>query len=54
MLWTRGQVSLDELVGDLGTLGDQWANQNMDISQPLQDLQVVFDQLNSFMTTHRR
>ncbi|CAJ0557499.1 unnamed protein product, partial [Mesorhabditis spiculigera] len=48
------QVSLDELVGDLGTLGDQWANQNMDISQPLQDLQVVFDQLNSFHDNSRR
>ncbi|OYD66744.1 MCE family protein [Rhodococcus sp. OK302] len=46
------QVSLDELVSGLGELGDQWSSQNMDISEPLQDLQVVFDQLNTFMTNH--
>lgn len=46
------QVSLDTLVADLGELGDEWSAQKIDIAGPLQDLRVVLDQVNSFMTRH--
>lgn len=46
------QVSLDELVRDLGAVGDQWAASDVDIAGPLQDLQVVLDQVRTFMDAH--
>ncbi|MGW0042947.1 MCE family protein [Rhodococcus sp. NPDC003348] len=46
------QVSLDELVRDLGAVGDQWASTDVDIAAPLQDLQVVLDQVRTFMNEH--
>ncbi|NLU81705.1 MCE family protein [Rhodococcus sp. HNM0569] len=46
------QVSLDTLVRDMGSLGDEWASRDLDITGPLQDLQVVVDQLNTFMRDH--
>ncbi|MGO4203434.1 MCE family protein [Rhodococcus sp. TAF43] len=46
------QVSLDALVSDLAALGDEWAAQDLDISQPLQDLATVFDQIDRFTAEH--
>lgn len=46
------QVSLDALVSDLGTLGDEWSEKGIDLTGPLQDLRVVLDQVNTFMSAH--
>ncbi len=46
------QVSLDDLVRDLGAVGDQWASSDVDLAAPLQDLQVVLDQVGAFMDQH--
>ncbi|MFD4182944.1 MCE family protein [Rhodococcus sp. NPDC058514] len=46
------QVSLDSLVADLGALGDEWSAQEVDIAGPLENLRVVLDQVNSFMSLH--
>ncbi|MFF0815675.1 MCE family protein [Rhodococcus sp. NPDC003318] len=46
------QVSLDELVRDLGAVGDEWAAADVDLAGPLQDLQVVLDQVRTFMGEH--
>ncbi|MFD1814804.1 MCE family protein [Rhodococcus gannanensis] len=46
------QVSLDQLVRDMGAVGDQWAAADVDIAGPLQDLQVVLDQVRTFMDEH--
>ncbi|MFC4604735.1 MCE family protein [Rhodococcus kronopolitis] len=46
------QVSLDSLVSGLGELGDEWSARQIDIGAPLQDLRVVLDRMNTFMTGH--
>ncbi|PTR24045.1 phospholipid/cholesterol/gamma-HCH transport system substrate-binding protein [Rhodococcus sp. OK519] len=46
------QVSLDGLVSDLAALGDEWAAQDLDLSEPLQDLATVFDQIDRFTAEH--
>lgn len=46
------QVSVDELVRDLGAVGDQWASTDVDLAGPLHDLQVVLDQVRAFMEQH--
>ncbi|MFD4294093.1 MCE family protein [Rhodococcus sp. NPDC058532] len=46
------QVSIDTLVSDLGAVGDEWAAHGIDLTGPLQDLRVVLDQVNTFMTEH--
>ncbi|GAA4471582.1 MCE family protein [Rhodococcus olei] len=46
------QVSLDALVSDLGAVGDEWAARGVDLTGPLQDLRVVLDQVNTFMSRH--
>ncbi|MFC7446961.1 MCE family protein [Rhodococcus daqingensis] len=46
------QVSLDSFVSDLGELGDEWSAHKIDIAEPLQNLRVVLDQVNTFMTEH--
>ncbi|WP_024796190.1 MCE family protein [Tomitella biformata] len=46
------QVSLDDMVTGLGDLGDQWSAERIDIATPLRDLQVVLDEVDSFMAEH--
>ncbi|MGB3303616.1 MAG: MCE family protein [Gordonia sp. (in: high G+C Gram-positive bacteria)] len=46
------QVSLDGLVRSMGALSDQWSTANQDIATPINDLKIVFDQINQFVTEH--
>lgn len=46
------QVSLDGLIRSMGALSTQWQTVDQDITAPIQDLRVVFDQINSFVTEH--
>lgn len=46
------QVSLDGLITSMGLLSSQWAASNQDIAGPVNDLKVVFDQINDFVLAH--
>ncbi|UKO93627.1 MCE family protein [Gordonia amicalis] len=46
------QVSLDGLIESMGLLSSQWASSNQDIAGPVNDLRVVFDQINDFVLAH--
>ncbi|QCQ93363.1 MCE family protein [Rhodococcus sp. SGAir0479] len=46
------QVSIDQLVSDLGALGDEWSAHELDIAGPLQDLKTVFDRMDRFTSEH--
>lgn len=46
------QVSLNELIGELGLLGDAWADQDLDISGTMTDLAAVLDQVDTVVTEH--
>lgn len=46
------QVSLSEIVSELGDLGGHWATSTVDIREPLQDLKTVLDEVNAFVTAH--
>ncbi|MDL9938225.1 MCE family protein [Gordonia sp. ABSL1-1] len=46
------QVSLDGLVNAMSQLSTQWAAANQDITAPIKDLRVVFDQINGFVMQH--
>ncbi len=46
------QTSLDGLVQDLAVLGDSWAGQDLDVTEPLADLRTLFDQINAFMAAN--
>lgn len=48
----KRQVSLNQIVTDLGQLGDTWADTNLDISAPMADLKVVLDQVDAFVAQH--
>ncbi|GED97798.1 MCE family protein [Gordonia crocea] len=46
------QVSLDGLVRSMGDLSAQWQAANQDVSTPIKNLRVVFDQINNFVMKH--
>lgn len=46
------QVSLTEMVDSLGALGQEWAEQDVDISASLVDLKTVLDEVDSFVSTN--
>ncbi len=46
------QVSLDGLVRSMSVLSTQWSQANQDITTPLNDLRVVFDEINAFVMKH--
>lgn len=46
------QVSLDGLIDSMGVLSNQWASANQDITTPINDLKVIFDQVNAFVMAH--
>lgn len=46
------QVSLDGLVRSMSVLSDQWSTANQDVTAPINDLKVVFDEINRFVTDH--
>ena len=46
------QVSLDGLVRSMGDLSGQWQAANQDVSTPIKNLRVVFDQINAFVMKH--
>lgn len=50
--FNQRQVSLNQMVTELGQLGGAWADQNLDISQPMQDLKVVLQQVDTFVAAH--
>lgn len=50
--FNQRQVSLNQIVTDLGQLGDTWAAANLDISQPMADLKTVLDQVDAFVAKH--
>ena len=50
--FNQRQVSLNQLVTDLGDLGGTWADANLDISKPMADLKVVLDQVDAFVAKH--
>ncbi|MFZ2526762.1 MAG: MCE family protein [Rhodococcus sp. (in: high G+C Gram-positive bacteria)] len=47
------QVSLDGMVADMSTLSTVWQDADLDITVPLEDLQTVFTELDSFVTQHQ-
>lgn len=46
------QVSLSRLVTDLGSLGDAWADQNLDVTGAVNDLKTVLEQVNTVVAEH--
>lgn len=46
------QVSLDGLVRSMSVLSAQWSTADQDITGPINDLKVVFDQINGFVMAH--
>lgn len=36
----------------MGALSNQWASANQDITTPINDLKVIFDQVNAFVMAH--
>jgi len=46
------QVSLDGLIRSMGELSAEWQTADQDITAPIQDLKVVFDQINGFVAEH--
>ena len=46
------QVSLKQMVTDLGVLGSATAEQNVDISGPMRDLRQILDQVQTFTVGH--
>ncbi|MET9202806.1 MCE family protein [Gordonia sp. NPDC003585] len=46
------QVSLTGLVEAMSRLSTQWAGANQDITTPINDLRIVFDQINGFVMQH--
>lgn len=46
------QVSLDSMVSDLSTLSTVWEGADLDLTQPIEELQVVFAELDSFVSQH--
>ncbi|CAJ1585495.1 MCE family protein [[Mycobacterium] wendilense] len=50
--FNQRQVSLNDLVGSLGLLGDSWADQNLDITGAMNDLKTVLDQVNTVVHKH--
>jgi len=47
------QVSLDSMVDDMSTLSTVWQDADLDITVPLEELQTVFAELDSFVTQHQ-
>lgn len=45
-------VGLDSMVTDLSALAAVWEDTDLDVSEPLAQLQVVFDEVDSFVTQH--
>ncbi|MGV0596458.1 MCE family protein [Mycolicibacterium porcinum] len=50
--FNQRQVSLNQMVTELGQVGGSWADANVDIAQPMADLKVVLDQVDSFVAQH--
>lgn len=50
--FNQRQVSLNQMVDELGQVGGSWADANVDIAQPMADLKVVLDQVDTFVTQH--
>jgi len=46
-------VSLDSMVTDLSALAAVWEDSDLDITDPLAQLQVVFDEVDTFVTQHQ-
>jgi phospholipid/cholesterol/gamma-HCH transport system substrate-binding protein len=46
------QVSLNQIVTELGQVGGSWADSNVDITQPMADLKVVLEQVDKFVADH--
>ncbi len=47
------QVSLDSMVDDMSTLSTVWQDADLDITVPLEELQTVFAELDSFVSQHQ-
>lgn len=50
--FNRRQVSLNRMVDALGQLGGSWAEQNLDIAEPMGDLREVLEQVHTFVDGH--
>ncbi|MGV0836556.1 MCE family protein [Mycolicibacterium thermoresistibile] len=46
------QVSLTQMVQQLGDLGTEWAAGETDIREPLEDLRTVLDEVGAFLAAH--
>ena len=50
--FNQRQVSLDQMVTELGEVGGSWADANVDIAAPMADLKVVLEQIDAFVARH--
>jgi phospholipid/cholesterol/gamma-HCH transport system substrate-binding protein len=50
--FNQRQVSLNGIIDDLGQLGATWSDTNLDITQPMRDLKVVLQQVDTFVADH--
>ncbi|MGV0740925.1 MCE family protein [Mycolicibacterium sp. XJ870] len=50
--FNQRQVSLNQVVSELGQVGGSWADANVDITQPMADLKVVLEQVDTFVADH--
>lgn len=46
-------VGLDSMVTDLSALAAVWEESDLDVTEPLQQLQVVFDEVDTFVAQHQ-
>lgn len=46
------QVSVHQIVEELGGLGEQWAASDVDITEPLADLKTVLGEVDAFVSAH--
>ncbi len=46
-------VGLDSMVTDLSALAAVWEESDLDVTDPLQQLQVVFDEVDTFVAQHQ-
>jgi phospholipid/cholesterol/gamma-HCH transport system substrate-binding protein len=50
--FNKRQVSLNQVITELNQLGGSWADANIDISAPMQDLKSVLEQIDRFVAEH--